>query len=62
MPGIVVNTSVRTGPATTNTSPVASWFVVGLTERGPVGSPQLVTSIADYETVFGEYASYGAVY
>jgi hypothetical protein len=62
MPGIVVNTSVRTGPATTNTSPVASWFVVGLTQRGPAATARLVTSIADYETVFGEYASYGAVY
>ena len=62
MPGIVVNTSVRTGPATTNTSPVASWFVVGLTERGASATPKLVTSIADYETVFGNYVSYGAVY
>lgn len=62
MPGIVVNTSVRTGPTSANTSPVATWFVVGLTERGPVADPQKVTSIAEYETVFGEYVSYGDVY
>lgn len=62
MPGIVVNTAVRTGPSTTNTSPTATWFVVGLTERGPAATPKLVTSIADYETVFGQYVSYGDTY
>jgi hypothetical protein len=62
MPGIVVNTSVRTGPSTTNTAPTATWFCVGVTERGPAADPVLVTSIADYETVFGEYVSYGDVY
>lgn len=62
MPGIVVNTSVRTGPTTTNVAPTATWFCVGLTERGPASDPQLVTSIADYETIFGEYVSYGEVY
>jgi hypothetical protein len=62
MPGIVVNTSVRTGPSTTNVSPTATWFVVGLTERGPAADPKKVTSIADYESVFGDYTSYGDVY
>ena len=62
MPGIVVNTTVRTGPSTTNVSPVATWFVVGQTERGPSNDPQLVTSISDYETIFGEYVSYGNIY
>lgn len=62
MPGIVVNTAVRTGPTTANTSPVATWFAVGLTERGPAAEPQKVTSIAEYETVFGGYVSYGDVY
>lgn len=62
MPGIVVNTSVRTGPSTANTAPTATWFVVGLTERGPAADPKLVTSIADFETVFGDYVSYGDVY
>ena len=62
MPGIVVNTSVRTGPSTANVSPTATWFCVGLTERGPAAEPKLVTSIAEYETVFGDYVSYGDVY
>ena len=62
MPGIVVNTTVRTGPSTTNVSPTATWFVVGETQRGPSNDPQLVTSISDYETIFGEYVSYGNIY
>ena len=71
MPGIVVNTSVRTGPSTTNTAPTATWFVSGLTERGPAGNEtvywgdntaRLVTSIADYEATYGGYVSYGDVY
>ena len=62
MPGIVVNTSVRTGPSTINQSKTASWFVVGFTERGPSDEAKLVTSLTDYESVFGNYVSYGAVH
>jgi hypothetical protein len=62
MPGIVVNTSVRTGPSTINQSQTASWFVVGFTERGPSTEAKLVTSLTDYESVFGDYVSYGAVH
>jgi hypothetical protein len=59
MPGIVVNTSVRTGPSTTNQNPAATFFVVGQTQRGPASTPKLVTSIADYEAIYGEYVAYG---
>lgn len=59
MPGIVVNTSVRTGPSTVNQNPAATFFVVGQTERGPASTPKLVTSIADYEAIYGDYVSYG---
>lgn len=62
MPGIVVNTSVRTGPTTANQAPTATFFVVGETQRGPVRTAKLVTSIADYESIFGDYVSYGAVH
>jgi hypothetical protein len=59
MPGIVVNTSVRTGPSTTNQNPAATFFVVGQTQRGPAGTPKLVASISDYEAIYGEYVAYG---
>jgi hypothetical protein len=59
MPGIVVSTSVRTGPSTVNQNPAATFFVVGQTQRGPAAAPKLVTSIADYEAIYGEYVAYG---
>ena len=57
MPGIVVNTSVRTGPSTTNISPTATFFIVGRTERGPSDEAKLVTSLADYESRYGGFVS-----
>jgi hypothetical protein len=36
--------------------------VVGITERGPVDAPVLVTSLGHYLTVFGERVAYGALY
>jgi len=62
MPGIVVNTSVRSGPSAVNQNPAATFFVVGRTERGEAEVPRLVTSLSDYETVFGEFISTGAVH
>ena len=62
MPGIVVTTSVRTGPVNVQTSPTATMFVVGVTERGPDGSSHLVTSLSDFEDIFGGYVSSGYVH
>lgn len=62
MPGIVVNTTVRTGPSSVNQAPTATWYVVGLTERGPSDEAKLVTSLSEYETTYGNYVSYGHVH
>jgi len=62
MPGIVVNTSVRSGPSTVNQNPTATLFVVGRTERGPEGTAKLVGSLADYETIYGDYIASGAIH
>jgi phage tail sheath protein FI len=59
MPGIVVTTSVRTGPVNVQTAATATMFVVGRTERGPDGSSHLITSLSDYEDIFGGYISAG---
>lgn len=37
-------------------------FVIGITERGPVTGPVLITSLGQYLTVFGERVAYGALY
>lgn len=62
MPGIVVNTSVRSGPSAVNQNPAATFFVVGRTERGEAGAPRLIGSLSDYETVFGQFISTGVVH
>lgn len=62
MPGIVVTTAVRTGPANTQTAATATMFVAGVTQRGPDGTSHLVTSLSDYEDIFGDYTSSGYVH
>ena len=62
MPGIIVTTSVRTGPTNAQTAATATMFVVGVTERGPDGTSHLVTSISDFQDIFGSYVSDGWTY
>lgn len=57
MPGVVISTSVRTGPSTATVRESSQLFVVGLAERGPSDEAVLVESLADFEDVFGGYRS-----
>lgn len=58
MPGVVISTSVRTGPSTATVRESSQLFVVGLAERGPSDEPVLVESLSEFEDVFGGYLSY----
>lgn len=59
MPGVVVTTGVRTGPSGVIVAPSSTWFVAGTAERGSITDPQLITSVAEFETYYGAYnASY----
>lgn len=55
MPGVVVTTGVRTGPTGVIVAPSSTWFAAGTAERGPTDVAKLVTSLADFETYYGEY-------
>lgn len=57
MPGVVISTSVRTGPSNATVRESSQLFVVGLAERGPSDKAVLVQSIADFEDIFGVYIS-----
>lgn len=57
MPGVVISTSIRTGPSTATVRESSQLFLVGLAERGPSDTATLVRSIAEYEDVYGEYQS-----
>jgi hypothetical protein len=53
MPGVIVSTSVRTGPVGAVVAPAANFFVAGYAERGPVDSYVSVTSVSEFQDVFG---------
>lgn len=58
MPGVVVSTSVRTGPTSDTVRESSQAFFVGLADRGPVDEAVLVQSLAEFEETFGGYVSY----
>ena len=62
MPGVVVTTAVRTGPTVANVAPSATFFIVGITERGPADEALLVTSLTEFEDYYGSFVSYGYVH
>lgn len=57
MPGVVVTTAVRTGPNVTNTAPASTFFVCGTAERGSTTEAKLVTSLAEFEALYGGYTA-----
>ena len=59
MPGVIVTTAVRTGPTNAQTAATATMFLAGLTERGPDGTVHLITSLSDYQDIFGGVATAG---
>jgi len=62
MPGIVLSTSVVTGPSSLTVSPTSTLFVAGVTTRGPEGKAFLVQSLAEFEDIYGGYTATGYVH
>ena len=58
MPGVIISTSVRTGPSTATVRESSQLFIVGLASRGPANTATLVQSIADFEDIFGGRSSF----
>lgn len=58
MPGVVITTAVRTGPATDTTAPSSQAFFCGMAQRGPVNKAKKIRSIAEFETTYGIYQAY----
>ncbi len=58
MPGVVITTSVRTGPTSDTVRESSQAFFVGLAQRGPSDEAVLVQSLAEFEETFGTYVSY----
>ena len=62
MPGVVVTTAVRTGPNATNVAPASTFFVAGTSERGTTTAAKLVTSLAEFEALYGGYTASGTLH
>lgn len=61
MPGVVVSTSVRTGPTTSLVAPASTFFVAGFTKRGVPNTAGLIRSYADFLDAYGGNVSYSYV-
>jgi len=57
MPGVVVNTSVRTGPVPPGEQVSGQCFMVGTTVRGKASEPTLVRNLTEYKKYYGGYVS-----
>ena len=57
MPGVVVNTSVRTGPIPPGEQVSGQSFMAGTTVRGKASEPTLVRNLTEYKKYYGGYVS-----
>lgn len=62
MPGVKTTTSTLPGRVATATDESATYFVSGLTERGPIDKAVVVRSLAEFVRRFGDRVTYGFVY
>ena len=60
MPGVIVGSSLRTGPSTPAGEPAGRAFMAGITERGPIGASSKIQSLAQYQQVYGSRQTYSA--
>lgn len=62
MPGTTVRIGTRPGAADLGDAPGATYFTIGLTDRGDTTKAVLVHSLSDFVEKFGPRVTYGAVY
>lgn len=62
MPGLRITTGAVAGPSAVNRAPSGTWFVTGLTERGPANEAVIVTSLGDFIAKFGNRPAFGSLY
>jgi hypothetical protein len=55
MPGVVVNTAVRSAPTATNIAPASTFFVAGTSKRGPLDVARRVLSLESFVSIYGGY-------
>lgn len=61
LPGVTVS-SASSGPSSTPPTDTGKWFVVGMTEQGPLDSAVSIRNMADYARLLGARVAYGTLY
>lgn len=61
MPGVIVQTSTRSGPTQPLRTPSGQFFVVGLAERGATDKPILLRDMADVSALLGDRTTYSTL-
>jgi hypothetical protein len=62
MPGVAVTVGAVSGPSAPTLAPASTYFVAGLADRGPTDAPTLVTSFAQFQTLFGGRVTYSPLW
>ena len=62
MPGVSIQTAVRVGPNAASAVETSQAFFVGKAARGPADQSKLVTSLSEFEAIYGGYASYSLLH
>lgn len=61
-PGVYIDTTILQGKSPEGTAPAGTFFVSGVSERGPVDAAYRVTSVNDFQSRFGDHVSYGVLF
>lgn len=62
MPGVKTKTTIASGPGPKAAVSGTSYFVTGITERGPIDKGVTIHSMADYVATFGDRQAYCTAY
>lgn len=60
--GVKVSTTTRSAPSVFQQADAATYFLVGQAERGRTDKAQKVTSLGDYQRLYGGRVTYGALH
>lgn len=61
-PGVYVTTAILPGTSPEGVAPAGTFFVMGISERGPVDLAYQVNSLSDFQNLYGDRVSYGTLY
>lgn len=61
-PGVYITTAILPGTNPEGVAPAGTFFVMGISERGPIDTSHQVNSLSDFQKLYGNRVSYGTLY